>query len=171
MTPSFTKSYVAPEVISRQEYDVSCDIWSLGCIMFTMLSGTTPFGIAPADTHEEVLAKLNTGVIGLDTKNWSYITEPAKELIRAMLNLDSNSRPAAAQVLNHPWIRDGKSLPAENLASMQTASNSSKDVTRAIGTSIKVVNPSRGGKSGANGLQLQKPTSSGLIKHFKYFFI
>ena len=30
VTPSFTKSYVAPEVISNQQYDLSCDIWSLG---------------------------------------------------------------------------------------------------------------------------------------------
>ena len=30
VTPSFTKSYVAPEVISLQQYDLSCDIWSLG---------------------------------------------------------------------------------------------------------------------------------------------
>ena len=46
---------------------------------------------------------------------------------------------------------------------MQSAATQSKDVTKAIGTSIAVVNPSRGGKA-ANGLQLQKPTSSGKIK-------
>ena len=69
-----------------------------------MLSGTTPFGIHPNDTHEQILAKLNTGNIGLDTKNWSYITEPAKDLIRAMLSLDANSRPNASQVLNHRYV-------------------------------------------------------------------
>ena len=45
---------------------------------------------------------------------------------------------------------------------MQSAATQSKDVTKAIGTSIAVVNPSRGGKA-ANSLQLQKPTSSGKV--------
>ena len=69
--------------------------------MFTMLSGTTPFQIHPDDSHAQIIDKLNTGNIGLDGPKWAYITGPAKELIRAMLSLDANARPSAAQVLNH----------------------------------------------------------------------
>ena len=40
VTPSFTKSYVAPEVISLQQYDLSCDIWSLGKQRYETLRNT-----------------------------------------------------------------------------------------------------------------------------------
>jgi len=39
MTPCYTANFVAPEVLKRQGYDAACDIWSLGVLLFTMLSG------------------------------------------------------------------------------------------------------------------------------------
>lgn len=39
MTPCYTANFVAPEVLQRQGYDQSCDIWSLGILLYIMLSG------------------------------------------------------------------------------------------------------------------------------------
>lgn len=39
MTPCYTAQFVAPEVLKRQGYDKACDIWSLGILLYTMLSG------------------------------------------------------------------------------------------------------------------------------------
>ena len=38
-----TMCYVAPEVINQEDYDYTADWWSLGCILFEMLTGTSPF--------------------------------------------------------------------------------------------------------------------------------
>lgn len=38
-----TPAYMAPEVILGNNYDFKCDIWSLGIIMFYLISGTIPF--------------------------------------------------------------------------------------------------------------------------------
>ena len=97
MTPCFTKSYGAPEVLSRQAYDVSCDIWSLGCILYTMLVGITPFSITPNDSEQTILKKLNEGSIGFEGKSWNGISDEAKDLLRKMLSFDANSRPNAKQ--------------------------------------------------------------------------
>jgi p90 ribosomal S6 kinase len=39
MTPCYTAHYAAPEVLKRQGYDAACDIWSLGVLLYIMLSG------------------------------------------------------------------------------------------------------------------------------------
>jgi len=41
--PFGTLGYVAPEVLKKQPYTYSCDIWSLGCILYALLSGSLPF--------------------------------------------------------------------------------------------------------------------------------
>jgi len=38
-----TLNFMAPEVIEGKEYDLSCDLWSLGVIAFFILSGKPPF--------------------------------------------------------------------------------------------------------------------------------
>lgn len=41
--PFGTLGYVAPEVLKKGPYGFSCDIWSLGCITYALLSGSLPF--------------------------------------------------------------------------------------------------------------------------------
>eukprot|EP00727_Mastigamoeba_balamuthi_P009988 m51a1_g5611 putative myosin light chain (802) ;mRNA; r:717079-723634 len=48
-------SYVAPEVLVSSQYDCACDIWSLGVILFVLLSGTMPF-FGP--TEEELFERI-----------------------------------------------------------------------------------------------------------------
>ena len=97
MTPCFTKNYVAPEVLSKQAYDVSCDIWSLGCILYTMLGGQTPFQILEDDSEETILKKLNHDDLKLTGGNWEFVSDLAKDLLMQMLNFDVTKRPTAKQ--------------------------------------------------------------------------
>lgn len=41
--PFGTLGYVAPEVLKKSPYSFSCDIWSMGCILYALLSGSLPF--------------------------------------------------------------------------------------------------------------------------------
>ena len=41
--PFGTLGYVAPEVLQKQPYSYSCDMWSFGCIIYALLSGSLPF--------------------------------------------------------------------------------------------------------------------------------
>lgn len=42
-THTGTDAYVAPEMISSMFYNEKIDIWSAGCVLYTMLSGYSPF--------------------------------------------------------------------------------------------------------------------------------
>lgn len=66
MTPCYTANFVAPEVLKRQGYDLACDIWSLGVLLYIMLEGKTPFASSPNDSPEMILARIGAGNIDLD---------------------------------------------------------------------------------------------------------
>ncbi|KAM6447150.1 ribosomal protein S6 kinase alpha-3 isoform 3-T3 [Liasis olivaceus] len=115
MTPCYTANFVAPEVLKRQGYDVACDIWSLGVLLYTMLTGYTPFANGPDDTPEEILARIGSGKFSLSGGYWNSVSETAKDLVWKMLHVDPHQRLTAAQVLRHPWIVHCDQLPQYQL--------------------------------------------------------
>ncbi|CAI7805023.1 unnamed protein product [Closterium sp. NIES-53] len=92
--------YMAPEVLSG-EYGHSADVWSLGVLLFTMLSGAVPF--FGDDNSESTEAVLN-GRLDFSSPEWATISVEAKGLIRCMLHRDPQRRPTASKVLSHPWV-------------------------------------------------------------------
>ncbi|XP_067401110.1 ribosomal protein S6 kinase alpha-3 isoform X1 [Emydura macquarii macquarii] len=115
MTPCYTANFVAPEVLKRQGYDAACDIWSLGVLLYTMLTGYTPFANGPDDTPEEILARIGSGKFSLSGGYWNSVSITAKDLVSKMLHVDPHQRLTAAQVLRHPWIVDCDQLPQYQL--------------------------------------------------------
>jgi len=55
-----SKIFMAPEILDSNTHSFPCDLWSLGIIMFVMLSGNYPFDLRNLD-HEI----LNTALIFL----------------------------------------------------------------------------------------------------------
>ncbi|KAI4898354.1 hypothetical protein NFI96_011759 [Prochilodus magdalenae] len=115
MTPCYTANFVAPEVLKKQGYDAACDIWSLGVLLYTMLTGFTPFANGPEDTPEEILARIGSGKFSLTGGYWNSVSSEAKDLVSKMLHVDPHQRLTAAQVLRHPWIIHKDQLPKYQL--------------------------------------------------------
>ncbi|GLT83267.1 hypothetical protein SLE2022_015660 [Rubroshorea leprosula] len=95
--------YVAPEVLQRS-YGKEIDIWSAGVILYILLSGVPPFW---AETERGIFDAILKGEIDFRSDPWPRISESAKDLVKKMLTMDPRKRITPAQVLEHPWIREG----------------------------------------------------------------
>lgn len=83
--PFGTLGYVAPEVLKKQPYSFSCDVWSFGCIIYAMLSGSLPFD---HETQKETIRMTIEEKLVFDLPCWNRISETAKELITNLLVKD-----------------------------------------------------------------------------------
>lgn len=95
-----TPYYVAPEVLAGN-YDVSCDVWSLGVILFVFLCGYPPF---EGDNNKEIFRNVVKQPLTFDPADWNNISASAKDLVTKMLNKDASKRISAQQCLEHPWF-------------------------------------------------------------------
>lgn len=76
--PFGTLGYVAPEVLMKQPYTFSCDIWSMGCILYALLSGSLPFD---HNDQKELMRMTMDDVLKFDLPAWEKISGGCKDLI------------------------------------------------------------------------------------------
>ncbi|XP_053992605.1 calcium-dependent protein kinase 2-like isoform X2 [Hylaeus volcanicus] len=95
-----TVYYVSPEVMDGC-YKETCDIWSIGVIVYMLLSGSPPFN--GAHDHE-ILLKIKRGTYSLSGPQWEGISGEAKSFIQFLLQKDSDKRPSAIEALQHSWL-------------------------------------------------------------------
>ncbi|KAJ0545963.1 putative protein kinase AGC-PDK1 family [Helianthus annuus] len=98
-----TAAYVPPEVLNSSPATIGNDLWALGCTLFQMLSGTSPF----KDASEWLIFQR---IIARDVRFPDYFSKDAKDLIDKLLDIDPLKRPGAGpdgyeSLKNHPFFR------------------------------------------------------------------
>jgi len=73
--PFGTLGYAAPEVLKKMPYTFSCDVWSLGCIMYALLSGSLPFD---HESQRETIRMTFEDELRFDLKVWKNISPTCK---------------------------------------------------------------------------------------------
>ncbi|XP_053156495.1 serine/threonine-protein kinase PLK2-like isoform X4 [Hemicordylus capensis] len=95
-----TPNYLAPEVVSKKGHSFKSDMWALGCIMYTALTGCSPFEI----THkQEMYQCIREGRYPMP----SHLSPSARELIGKLLAPDPAARPSLEETLNHAFFTQG----------------------------------------------------------------
>ena len=111
--------YIAPEIFSgrgTEAYTEAVDLWSVGVILFILLSGDPPFddrrdgrAASPVDFARIVMAGLPEAFNSIPfnvpgDSEWANVSPQACDLVRRLLSTDPRQRPTASQALNHAWF-------------------------------------------------------------------
>jgi calcium-dependent protein kinase len=87
-----TPFYIAPEIIEWKPYGSKADMWSIGVLLYVLLSGYMPF---QADSVDEVFNKIRAGKFNFDQKEFQYVSNEAKDLITKLIEVDQFKRYSA----------------------------------------------------------------------------
>jgi len=97
-----TPEYLAPEVLKGQGHGTAVDWWSLGTLLFEMLTGLPPF-------YAQNVNVMYTKILGGELRFPSYISDNAKSLLEGLLTRDPEKRLGSnggQEVKNHVWFSD-----------------------------------------------------------------
>ncbi|KAG1663916.1 hypothetical protein FOA52_002232 [Chlamydomonas sp. UWO 241] len=123
-SPGGTPEYVAPELLLYPDHYAasgcgpSVDMWSVGVLVFYLLSGTTPFA---APSVQDIMARVRTGVWSFMGSVWGTVSEHGKDLISSLLQVAPDRRPSAVAALSHPWFGPLDRSSSKPLASTSAA--------------------------------------------------
>ncbi|KAL4224378.1 MAP kinase-activated protein kinase 5 [Mactra antiquata] len=124
-TPYFTPYYVAPQILEAHRhqsrlkrgfiptskpytYDKSCDMWSLGVILYIMLCGYPPFYSETPSRQitMEMRRKILSGDYDFPEDEWSHVSDNAKQLVKNLLHVDPSYRLNIDDVMLLPWLQN-----------------------------------------------------------------
>eukprot|EP00931_Biecheleriopsis_adriatica_P056037 TRINITY_DN33213_c0_g1_i1.p1 TRINITY_DN33213_c0_g1~~TRINITY_DN33213_c0_g1_i1.p1 ORF type:complete len:588 (+),score=115.96 TRINITY_DN33213_c0_g1_i1:42-1805(+) len=104
--------YMAPEVLDGS-YGQKADMWSLGVIVFMLLSGKCPFRASSCNgfTRDVVLSRIRECNYVCEGETWAHLSPEARDFVNRLLEKDPDRRMDASEALNHPWMLPSCSIP------------------------------------------------------------
>jgi Ca2+-binding EF-hand superfamily protein len=99
-----TLSFVAPEVLTRSPYNKQIDVWSMGIILFYMLTGELPFD-DPDDNEEKIAKMIVFNDVNFPDKLFKTKTKELVDIINKCLIKNPEKRITVDQYIQHAWIK------------------------------------------------------------------
>ena len=99
-TPCGSPCYASPECVSGRPYDgLKSDVWSIGVILYAMLTGKLPW---TKRNQRQLFDQIRAG----EYKIPDYVSESAQSLIRGLMTVDCEKRMTIEQAFEHPFLKD-----------------------------------------------------------------
>ncbi len=107
---SNTPGYSPPELLLGRcgtHLDPSVDMFSIGVIIYIMLTGLHPFDISGEATDEEMNQRIARNIMPplRNSQFTEHLSESAIDLIERLLDSNPETRMTALEMLNHPWVK------------------------------------------------------------------
>merc|ERR1711964_579263 len=119
-----TPAFIAPEVVRKDKHTTSTDIWSLGVIVYSMVTGDIPF---VADDKYALLLRISRGPMKVNFPD--DVPLVVRQFIEACLAFDPRRRPKATDLLMHSLISDPSSGTESTIKTTSTGDYSSNTVS------------------------------------------
>jgi calcium-dependent protein kinase len=142
-TVAGTPYFIAPEVLNGS-YGKECDFWSVGVLLYLLVTGTYPFD-SETKNRTEVFNKIKNCTFKIDDLK---LSSECKDLIKRMITVDRSKRISGEDILKHPWFKktlkqDAPEIKLDDsvLLKLKAFKGSSTLKRAALNLFVKMLNP------------------------------
>lgn len=96
-----TPEYVAPEILNYEPISTATDMWSIGVLIYVMLTGESPF---QGDDKQETFLNISRVSVEYSEDTFEGISSLAVDFIKSLLLKNPRERATAEECLSHPWL-------------------------------------------------------------------
>ncbi|XP_043466730.1 death-associated protein kinase related-like [Leptopilina heterotoma] len=96
-----TPDYVAPEVLNYEPISLATDMWSVGVLLYVLLTGCSPFG---GDTKQETFCNISRCRLDFPDDLFEDVSKEAQDLMRKLMVKDPRERLTVKDCLQHSWF-------------------------------------------------------------------
>lgn len=93
--------FMAPEAIKGQSYNSKFDTFSVGVILYILLTGKMPF---PSKSAKNLIEENEKCDVKFEKKTWKEYSAVALNFVQGLMDKDRIRRPSAEMALGHPWL-------------------------------------------------------------------
>uniref|UniRef100_A0A671S3A4 Uncharacterized protein n=1 Tax=Sinocyclocheilus anshuiensis TaxID=1608454 RepID=A0A671S3A4_9TELE len=96
-----TAEFAAPEIHQNEMVSTVTDMWSVGVLVYVLLSGFNPF---VAETNQQMIESICNAEYSFNDEAFKHVSVEALDFADRLLTKERKHRMTAAEALNHPWL-------------------------------------------------------------------